>query len=310
MPKPKPKIGIALGSGGARGWIHVGVLQALKDEGFEPDIVAGCSMGALVGAAFAAGWLDELEEWAVTITRSDIVRLLDISLLNGGLIDGSRVMEFLRGFKGDALIEDLEKPYMAIASNLTTGREVWLREGSIFDAVRASVSIPGFLRPYNLDGKWLVDGGLTNPVPVSACHALGADFIIAVNPNADILKYVQEGNDKKTKPDPSEGPHTELMRRMLDTVPVAVKERIKAMTPGFLTANTKPMGYMTVLSSSIDIMTDQIMRSRLAGEPPHIMLDPQLGPFGTIEFNRAAEAIAEGRRIVQEALPFLYRRLG
>lgn len=162
MPKQKKtKIGIALGSGGARGWIHIGVLQALKDEGFEPDIVAGCSMGALVGAAFAAGWLDELEEWAVTITRRDIIRLLDVNLLNGGLIDGSRIMQFLQGFKGDAQIEDLEKPYMAIASDLTTGREVWLKTGSLFGAVRASVSIPGLLRPYRLNGAWLVDGGLT-----------------------------------------------------------------------------------------------------------------------------------------------------
>jgi len=310
MPDPKPKIGIALGSGGARGWIHVGVLQALKDEGFEPDIVAGCSMGALVGAAFAAGWLDELEEWAISITRRDIVRLLDINLLNGGLIDGSRVMDVLRGFKGDALIQELEKPYMAIASDLTTGREVWLRDGSVFDAVRASVSIPGFLRPYNLNGQWLVDGGLTNPVPVSACRALGADFIIAVNPDANILKYIHEGNNKKTKPDHPDGSYSALMDRMLESVPPAVKERIRAMTPGFLNADAKPLSYMAVLSSSIDIMTSQIMRSRLAGEPPHIMLDPQLGPFGTIEFNRAAEAIAEGRRIVQEALPFLHRQLG
>ena len=309
MPKHNPKIGIALGSGGARGWIHVGVLQALKDEGFEPDIVAGCSMGALVGAAFAAGWLDELEDWAVTITRRDIVRLLDINLLNGGLIDGSRVMEALRGLKGDSRIEDLEKPYMAIASDLATGREVWLKEGSIFDAVRASVSIPGFLRPYKHNGKWLVDGGLTNPVPVSACRALGADFIIAVNPNADILKYTQKAHYKDTSGNDSEKPHEALMARMLEAVPSSVRERIKAMTPGFLSPDAQPLGYVAVLSSSIEIMTNQIMRSRLAGEPPHVMLNPGLGPFGTMEFNRAPEAIAEGRRIVQEALPQLHRHL-
>ena len=183
MPQTtKPKIGIALGSGGARGLIHVGVLQALKDEGMEPDIVAGCSMGALVGGAFAAGWLDELEEWAVTINRLDIVRLLDIDITNGGLIDGNRIKQFLQDFKGDVRINDLEKPYMAIATDLNTGREIWLQDGSLFDAIRASVSIPGFLTPFQANGKWLVDGGLTNPVPVSACRALGADIIIAVNP--------------------------------------------------------------------------------------------------------------------------------
>lgn len=307
----KPKIGIALGSGGARGWIHVGVLQALKDAGMEPDIVAGCSMGALVGGAFAAGWLDDLEEWAITITRLDIVRLLDVDITNGGLIDGNRIKQFLQDFKGDIGINDLEKPYMAIATDLNTGREVWLQDGSMFDAIRASVSIPGLLTPFQINGKWLVDGGLTNPVPVSACRALGADIIIAVNPNANILEFRHQAIRKKRadkitqKKKTAEEPHTAVLDKLLGSVPEGVKHRITAITPSFLMPGAQPLGYVDVISSSIDIMTDQIMRSRLAGEPPHIMLDPQLGSFGTIEFNRAAEAIAEGRRIVQEALPAL-----
>ncbi len=312
MPQTtKPKIGIALGSGGARGWIHIGVLQALKDEGMEPDIVAGCSMGALVGGAFAAGLLDDLEKWAVTISRLDIVRFLDVDITNGGLIDGNRVKQFLQAFKGDIEINDLEKPYMAIATDLNTGREVWLQDGLLFDAIRASVSIPGFLTPFQLNGKWLVDGGLTNPVPVSACRALGADIIIAVNPNANILKFRNQAVRKKhadkiaQKKKAAEEPHIAVLDRLLDSVPDVVRVRIKAMTPSFLMPGAQPLGYIDVVSSSVDIMTDLIMRSRLAGEPPHIMLDPQLGPFGTLEFNRAAEAIAEGRRIVHESLPAL-----
>lgn len=312
MPQmTKPKIGVALGSGGARGWIHVGVLQALKDAGMEPDVVAGCSMGALVGGAFAAGWLDDLEEWALTISRLDIVRLLDVDITNGGLIDGNRIKQFLQDFKGDIGIKDLEKPYMAIATDLNTGREVWLQDGSLFDAIRASVSIPGFLTPFHLNGKWLVDGGLTNPVPVSACRALGADIIIAVNPNANILELRHQAIRKKhadkiaQKKKSAEEPYTAVLDRLLDSVPDLVRDRIKAITPNFLMPGAQPLGYVDVISSSIDIMTDLIMRSRLAGEPPHIMLDPQLGQFGTIEFNRADEAIEEGRRIVQEALPAL-----
>lgn len=307
----KPKIGIALGSGGARGWIHVGVLQALKEAGMEPDIVAGCSMGALVGGAFASGSLGDLEEWAVTITRLDIVRLLDVDVTNGGLIDGNRIMQFLQDFKGDVRISDLEKPYMAIATDLNTGREVWLQDGSLFDAIRASVSIPGFLTPFQVNGKWLVDGGLTNPVPVSACRALGADIIIAVNPNANILEFrhqavLKKRIDKMVKnKKAAEEPHTAVLDKLLGSVSEGVKQRVKAMTPNFLMLGAQPFGYVDVISSSIDIMTDQIMRNRLAGEPPHIMLDPQLGPFGTMEFNRAAEAIAEGRKIVQDAMPTL-----
>lgn len=307
----KPKIGVALGSGGARGWIHVGVLQALKDAGMEPDIVAGCSMGALVGGAFAAGWLDDLEKWAVTITRLDIVRLLDVDITNGGLIDGNRIKQFLQDFKGDIRVGDLEKPYMAIATDLNTGREVWLQDGSLFDAIRASVSIPGLLTPFKVDGKWLVDGGLTNPVPVSACRALGADIIIAVNPNANILEFRNQAVRKKRAHKNShakniaEEAEMAILDKLVGSVPDLVKDRITAMTPGFLMAGAQPLGYIDVVSSSIDIMTDQIMRNRLASEPPHIMLDPQLGTFGTIEFNRAAEAIAEGRRIVRDALPLL-----
>lgn len=291
-------------------------MQALKEAGMEPDIVAGCSMGALVGGAFAAGWLDDLEEWAVTITRRDIVRFLDLDITTGGLIDGTRIMEFLQGFKGDFMIEDLDKPYIAIASELYTGRELWMREGSIFTAIRASVSIPGFLRPYKRNEKWLLDGGLTNPVPVSACRALGADVIIAVNPNASNFSTLRlQGVKKKHRSvqdeDGDGDSHAFVLDRLLKTVPEGVKSRILSLTPDFLkTGAPDTLGYGDVVSISIEIMTDQIMRNRLAGDPPDIMLAPKVGHIGTLEFNRAAEAIAEGRRIVQQALPELNNLIG
>ena len=244
------------------------------------------------------------------------MRLLDVDIINGGLIDGTRIMKFLQGFKGDALIEDFDKPYMAIASDINTGREVWLQEGSVFDAVRASVSIPGFLSPFYLNGKWLVDGGLINPVPVSACRALGADIIIAVNPNASVLEFRQKAIRKKQadkiakKKKADEEPRTAVLDRLLGSVPDVVSNRIKAITPDFLMPGAQSLGYIDVVSSSIDIMTNQIMRSRLAGEPPHILLNPELGKFGIIEFNRADEAITEGRKIVRDALPALEKLLG
>ncbi len=299
----KPKIGVALGSGGARGWVHVGVLQALKDAGFEPDVVAGCSMGALVGGAFAAGWLDELADWGKTISRTDIVRFMDINITNGGLIEGSKIIDFLKTFKGEALIEDLEKPYMAVATDLESGREVWLDKGSVFSAIRASVSIPGFLAPYRRDGKWLVDGGMTNPVPVSSCRALGADIIIAVNPNAGLLKHRLDDR-RKVEAGKAAG-HKSILDQMLGLVPERLRNETKSLAPNLFSKDSLPLGYIDVLSSSIEIMTDQIRRNRMAAEPPHLILDPDLPAYGTLEFNRAPEAIAEGHRIVQRALPAL-----
>ena len=300
----KPKLGIALGSGGARGWVHVGVLQALKKHGLEPDVVCGCSMGALVGGAYVSGELDSLETWALSIGRLDMLRYLDINILNGGVIDGESIMSILQDFKKDALIESLEKPFTAIATDLLTGREIWLQNGSLSEAIRASISIPGIFSPQKTGGKWLLDGGLTNPVPVSACRALGAEIIIAVNPTAGVLEYRYRDLETPEEINTNE-PRSALLDRLFDTVPDRIKSGVKAMTPDFLNADIDRISYFDVLSSSIDIMTDQIMRSRLAGEPPHIMLQPRLGRFGTLDFHRAEEAITEGRNIVQDALPAL-----
>jgi len=300
----KPKLGIALGSGGARGWVHVGVLQALKKHGLEPDVVCGCSMGALVGGAYVSGELDSLETWALSIGRLDMLRYLDINILNGGVIDGESIMSILQNFKKDALIESLEKPFTAIATDLLTGREIWLQDGSLSEAIRASISIPGIFSPQKTGGKWLLDGGLTNPVPVSACRALGAEIIIAVNPTAGVLEYRYRDLETPEEINANE-PRSALLDRLFDTVPDRIKSGVKAMTPDFLNADIDRISYFDVLSSSIDIMTDQIMRSRLAGEPPHIMLQPRLGRFGTLDFHRAEEAITEGRNIVQDALPAL-----
>ena len=299
----KPKIGIALGSGSARGWSHVGVLQALADEGIEPDIVCGCSMGALVGAAYVAGELAALDKWARSVNWIKITSFLDIDLTSGGLIEGKRIMSFLQTLREDAPIESFEKPFIAIATELMTGREVWLQQGSMIDAVRASVALPGIFSPVELDGKWLLDGGLVNPVPVSACRALGADIIIAVNLNGDLVgKHTHQSLSKKTK-DKSPSTGLDVLDRLLKEVPSGVGKSLKKLAPDLLLRESKTPGYFDVGASAINIMQDQITRSRLAGEPPHIMLTPQLRDLGILEFNRADEAISEGRRCVKRALP-------
>jgi NTE family protein len=297
----KPKIGIALGSGGARGWCHIGALRALAEEGVEPDIVAGCSMGALVGAVSLAGKLDALEEWARALTLRKAAGFLDVSLASGGLIEGKRIVSFLASLQDDAPIESFAKPFTAIASDLATGREIWLQKGPIIGAVRASIALPGIISPAKLDGRWLLDGGMTNPVPVSACRAMGADIVIAVNPNANVLepharKSAKEGNGALS---------ADMFDKMFDQLPAGVRQSLKAMTPRFLGSKSGAPSYFDVLSGSIDIMTSQILRSRMAGEPPHVMIGTRLAHMSVLEFNRAEEAIQEGYDRTKQAMPLL-----
>jgi NTE family protein len=183
----RPRIGLALGSGSARGWAHIGVIDALAEAGIQPDIVCGTSIGALVGAAYVAGRLTDLRQWAEAATWREIIGLMDVRFSGGGLIDGKEVVEFLRRLGIGAPIENYAKVYAAIATDLATGREIWLQSGPIHEAVRASIALPAIFSPARNNDKWLVDGGLSNPVPVSVCRALGAEMIIAVNLNGDLL---------------------------------------------------------------------------------------------------------------------------
>jgi NTE family protein len=302
-----PKIGLALGSGSARGLAHIGVLDALLEAGIEPDVVCGTSIGALVGAAYVAGKLDGLRQWAETATWRQVVRLMDVRLSRGGLIDGKQVVGLLHRLGIDAPIESYGKRYAAVATDLASGREVWLQTGPILDAVRASIALPGIVSPAQVDGKWLVDGGLSNPVPVSVCRALGAEVIIAVNLNGDL---VGRRFDRQRSATPVAAPSrvsTELFRRMLGRASGARPGHAAEIVPELLPQNASAPGYLDVLANSLNIMQDHITRTRLAGEPPHVLLVPRLGSIGLLEFTKAREAIAEGHHCVHHALPTLKR---
>ena len=184
MAKTRKTIGLALGSGAARGWAHIGVLRALTRVGLQPDLIAGCSIGALVGAAYAAGELDSLEQWVRGFTRLQVMSLLDPTF-SGGLFRGDKVFGVAEERVGELTFAELQLPFACVATELETGREHWLQEGAVMSAVRASCSIPGMFVPVQLDGRWLIDGAVVNPVPVSLCRAMGADLVIAVNLNAD-----------------------------------------------------------------------------------------------------------------------------
>lgn len=283
--KRKPKIGVALGSGGARGWCHIGVMTGLDKIGVRPDVVAGTSMGALVGAAWAGDRLGALEAWVRDLTPARFVRMMDVNLRSGGLVRARQIETMLADIGLADRIEDLAHPFTAIATDMATGREIWLDEGPTFRAVRASAGIPGVMSPIQIDGRFLLDGGLTNPVPVSAARALGAEVIIAVNPNAKPHGHIWNP------------PEPKLAKPWLATVlPVALHDPLGIETGAAARAVTP--NYFDVLSAAIDVMTDTIRRARLAGEPPHIQLDANFTDLTVLELYRGAEAIAEGERIV------------
>lgn len=305
--KKHPRIGLALGSGAARGCAHIGVIDALLEFGIEPQIICGTSIGALVGAAYVAGKLSEVRQWAEAATWREIAVLMDIRLSGGGLIEGGEIIAFLRRLGIDGAIENYAKPFAAIATDLASGREIWLQSGPIHEATRASIALPGILAPVRVEGKWLVDGGLVNPVPVSVCRALGADVIIAVNLNGDLVgrRFVEpEGADRTAE---ERLVSNELVSDMLKQLPALAREQAAQVAAKLLPSGPASPGYFEVLANSINIMQDHITRARLAGEPPHVMLTPRLQGLGLMEFNRGKEAIAEGRRCVEEAAPALRR---
>lgn len=282
----KPKIGVALGSGGARGWCHIGVMKGLEKIGVVPDVVAGTSMGALVGAAWAGDRLDALETWVRDLSMSRFVRLMDVSLRSGGLVEARQIEAMLEEIGLPERIEKLARPFTAIATDMSTGREIWLDAGASYRAVRASAGIPGVMSPVEIDGRFLLDGGLTNPVPVSAARAMGAEVIIAVNPNAKPHGRIWRPPDaKQGKPWLA----TVLPEVLHDPLGIDTKAQARAVTPN----------YFDVLTAAIDVMTETIRRARLAGEPPHVQLDAQFTDLTVLELYRGAEAIKEGERMVE-----------
>lgn len=294
------RVGLALGSGSSRGWAHIGVIRALAAAGIEPDIVCGCSIGALVGASYAAGNLDHLEQWALALKRLELARYFEINLSLNGFVDTARLQTFLVTNVCDAnvSIENLPKKYAAISTELATGGEVWFTSGPIIDAVWASIAMPGLFPPTQNKGRWLVDGGLVNPVPVSVCRALGADVVIAVNLNGDIMR-------KRT----SQKPAASESENLIEIFTKTVKKYSATIFTGSKTGNAPP-DLFNALAGSINIMQDRITRSRMAGDPPDIMLAPKLSHIGLLEFYRAEEAVQEGRESVKRALPEIQHVLG
>jgi NTE family protein len=287
----KLRLGLALGSGSARGWAHIGVIRALEERGVKPDIVCGSSIGALVGAAYASGHLDQLEKWATGLAWTTVVRLMDVTW-RGGLIRGTRLFTLFGTLFEDREIDELPIPYGAVATELDSGRELWLRHGKVLEAVRASCAMPGLFTPVVRDGTVLVDGGLVNPVPVSMCRALGAELVVAVDLSWGKLGPYRHGKEQEIAPREVPGWVDRIRPEWLK------KTRAKNAAPSV-------PSIFDVFMTSLDIVEMRVARSRLAGDPADVLITPLLPDFATMDFHRAREAIEEGRAAVDRMGPLL-----
>ena len=307
LARRAPRLGLALGIGSARGWAHIGVLQVFDEEGVRPDIVCGSSIGALVGAAYAAGELARFADWVQGLGMRDVFGFMDFNL-TGGMLKGEKLIAFWRRNFADFNIESSPMLYGAVATDLHSGAEVWLRHGSIADAVRASIALPGLFTPVvREDGRLLVDGGLVNPVPTSLARAMGADIVIGVDLNSDILhRHMQPlAMVQVPAPDAEAVPESE---------PVQPKSAgwMQRLTPWRTDGPAVPApqrvpSVLDVVMTSVAIMQMRITRSRMAGDPPEVVVAPALASLGLLDFHRASEAIEEGRRAAKASLPQLQR---
>ena len=294
----RPVIGVALGGGAARGFAHIGILRTLIAHGIVPNVVVGTSIGAVVGGAYAAGHLDTLEEWARSLQPRNILGYLDIRLNGSGLIGGDKLASQLEASIGPTLIEDLPLKYATVATEVRTGHEIWLTHGRMVDAIRASYALPGIFSPVLVGDRWLVDGALVNPVPVSAARALGAEIVIAANLSSDVFTHSTTIF--------SHGPSAEAPAAMVEAEPPKrgigrLFSAERTVKREFFGSGGRP-GISSVMVDAFNIMQDRITRARLAGDPPDLLITPRVGQVGWFDFHRADYLIAHGARAAERAI--------
>ena len=291
------KVGVVLGAGAARGWAHIGALQELSAQGLKPDVVVGSSIGSLVGGCYVAGRLEMLEAFARSLTRRRMFGFLDFSFAGGGLIGGERLRAKLEAELGGLRIEDLPIRFAGVATQIGSGHEIWLQRGSLVEAIRASYALPGLFEPVMVEGRWLFDGAIVNPVPVSVARALGAERVIALNVSSDSVGRGTAIQDPFGRPEAASSG---------EAPPAGNGGRFgrwwrSASRAGAGPAGMAAPGLLTVMVNAFDISQDRIMRSRLAGDPPDVLVHLKVGKIGMFEFHRADELIAIGREAVRKA---------
>ena len=296
----RPVIGLALGGGAARGFAHIGILKTLLANGIVPNVVVGTSIGAVVGGAYAAGHLDTLEDWAQSFKGvRNILGYLDIRLNGSGLIGGEKLALRLEESIGQTLIEDLPIKFATVATEVRTGHEIWLTRGRMVEAMRASYALPGIFPPVLIGDRWLVDGALVNPVPVSAARALGAEIVIAANLSSDIFTHSTTIYSHGATPGPAmpEAGESAVGKRRFPRI-FSPEKTVKRE---FFGGGGRP-GISSVMVDAFNIMQDRITRARLAGDPPDLLITPRVGQIGWFDFHRADELIAFGTRAAERAI--------
>lgn len=285
------KIGLVLGGGAARGWAHIGVLRVLADEGIVPDIITGCSIGAVVGGCFAAGKLDQLEEFARSLSKARVLKFLDFHFNGSGLISGRRLQRLLESNINGITIDALPIRFGAVATELGSGHEIWLTKGSLIEAMRASYALPGVFAPIRHNDRWLFDGALVNPVPVTMARAFGADIVICVNLSSDVWPR---------------GTVIQSVHRDDEAAPVEhAIEKQRGWSFPFMRSHEPRInspGLVSVMVEAFNIVQDRISRSRLAGDPPDILISPRLRTMNMFEFHRADEAVLSGAQAAKRAI--------
>ena len=294
----RPVIGLALGGGAARGFAHIGIVRTLIAHGIIPNVVVGTSIGAVVGGAYAAGHLDTLEEWARSLQPRNILGYLDIRLNGSGLIGGEKLAAHLEAVIGQILIEELPLKFATVATEVRTGHEIWLTHGRMVDAMRASYALPGIFSPVLVGDRWLVDGALVNPVPVSAARALGAEIVIAANLSSDVFTHSTTVY--------SHGAAADAPEAVIEPAPPKTGfgkffSPERTMKREFFGSGGRP-GISSVMVDAFNIMQDRITRARLAGDPPDLLISPRVGKVGMFDFHRADDLIAHGARAAERAI--------
>jgi len=298
-------IGLALGGGVARGWAHIGAMRALIEAGIRPDIIAGTSIGAIVGGAYLAGKLDVLEKWARSLNRRKMMSYMDVRWGGSGFIRGERLARVLNHYMGDVNIEDLDRKFAAVTCDLRTGYEVWLQRGPIVPAVRASYALPGAFEPVEVDGRFMIDGALVNPVPVSACRALGAHMVIAISLNGDAFGPMGSSHEIDMSDDDVDFDHADPFELASQSLNKLRPDRLllKSMVGNVKPGKSPKIG--SVMMGTLNIVMDRISRSRLAGDPPDVFVAPRIGHIGMLEFTKAEELIERGYAAMQHEIPLI-----
>ncbi|WP_194460625.1 patatin-like phospholipase family protein [Bradyrhizobium sp. CCBAU 53421] len=304
-PVRRPVIGLALGGGAARGFAHIGIIKTLLAHGIVPNVVVGTSIGSVVGGAYAAGHIDTLEQWARSLQPRSVLGYLDIRLNGSGLIGGTKLAAEIEAALGQVMIEDLTVKFASVATEVRTGHEIWLTQGRVVDAMRASYALPGIFAPVLIGDRWLVDGALVNPVPVSAARALGAEIVIAANLSSDVFAH----STTIYNHGPSAAPEvTVAVTAEAEIEPEPPKRRFgrffsaeRTVKREFFGSASRP-GISSVMVDAFNIMQDRITRARLAGDPPDMLISPRVGQIGWFDFHRADDLIAHGIRAAERAI--------